>query len=65
MSVFVDTSAILSVLHADDANHGKAAATFRGMLDRGQALVTSLLRDRDGRHRAAPLRPQSRPVVSC
>jgi predicted nucleic acid-binding protein len=40
MSVFVDTSAILAVLHADDANHGKAAATFRGMLDRGQALVT-------------------------
>ncbi|NCX99596.1 MAG: VapC toxin family PIN domain ribonuclease, partial [Planctomycetia bacterium] len=26
MSVFVDTSAILAVLHADDANHGKAAA---------------------------------------
>ncbi len=33
MEVFVDTSALYAVLDADDAHHGKAAATWSALLD--------------------------------
>lgn len=41
MSVFVDTSALLALLHADDVNHDKAAATFRNLIERGDQFVTT------------------------
>jgi predicted nucleic acid-binding protein len=41
VSVFVDTSAILALLHADDANHDKAAAVFRQVVERAEPLVTT------------------------
>lgn len=41
MNVFIDTSAILAVLHADDVNHSKAARTFRRILESGEQFVTT------------------------
>jgi predicted nucleic acid-binding protein len=41
VSVFVDTSALLAVLSADDTEHAKAAATFGRLLERSAALVTT------------------------
>ena len=39
MSAFVDTSALLAVLHASDKNHGRAARTWKGLLERDEELV--------------------------
>ena len=39
MSTFVDTSALLAVLHGSDKNHGRAARTWRGLVDRDEELV--------------------------
>jgi len=41
LTVFVDTSAVLAVLHADDEHHSRAAATFRSLLERETSLLTS------------------------
>ena len=41
MSVFVDTSALLAVLHAGDESHARAARTFRDLLDSKEDLVTT------------------------
>ena len=41
MSVFVDTSAFLAVLHAGDESHTRAARTFRELLDSKEELVTT------------------------
>ena len=41
MSVFVDTSALLAVLNAQDANHARAARAFRGLVESNEELVTS------------------------
>ena len=41
MAVFADTSALYAVLDADDANHGKAAAEWRRLLEAGEPLVTT------------------------
>jgi predicted nucleic acid-binding protein len=41
VSVFVDTSALLAVLHAGDANHALAARGFRALLESGEELVTT------------------------
>lgn len=41
MSVFVDTSAILAVMDADDSNHQRAAAAWRKLLSDEELLVTT------------------------
>jgi predicted nucleic acid-binding protein len=41
LSVFVDTSALLAVLDADDKEHAAAAAALRSLLDTEEDLVTS------------------------
>lgn len=41
MSVFVDTSALLAVLHAGDENHSRAARTFRDLIESKEDLVTT------------------------
>jgi predicted nucleic acid-binding protein len=41
MSVFVDTSAFLAVLDADDANHKKAARFFERLRSEDETLVCS------------------------
>jgi hypothetical protein len=41
VSVFVDTSALLAVLHAGDENHPRAARTFRELIESKQDLVTT------------------------
>ncbi len=41
MTVFVDTSALLAVLHAGDEYHAKAARAFRELLETKQDLVTT------------------------
>jgi len=41
MSVYVDTSAFLAVLDADDANHEPAKQTWTGLLRARETLVTS------------------------
>lgn len=41
MKVFVDTSALIAVLHADDDNHAQAAAGFARLIEHDAALVTS------------------------
>lgn len=41
MSVFVDTSALLAVLHAGDENHARAARAFRALLESKLDLVTT------------------------
>ena len=41
MSVFVDTSALLAVLHAGDDNHPRAARAFGGLLESNEELVTT------------------------
>ncbi len=40
MSVFVDTSAFLAVLDANDANHAAARERWAEMLTRGEDLIT-------------------------
>lgn len=39
MSTFVDTSALLAVLHADDESHARAAKTWRSLIEGGESLV--------------------------
>lgn len=39
MSVFVDTSALLAVLDADDLHHAKAGEVWRNLVSRGDDLV--------------------------
>jgi predicted nucleic acid-binding protein len=39
MMVFVDTSAILAILDADDANHAEAREVWQGILSRGATLL--------------------------
>lgn len=41
MSVFVDTSALVAVLHAGDENHTRAARSFRALLESDEELVTT------------------------
>ncbi len=41
MTVFVDTSALLALLDADEARHGEAVETWRRLLDNDDHLVTS------------------------
>ena len=41
MSVFIDTSAFLAVLDADDSRHEKAKAAWHKLLDADESLVTS------------------------
>ena len=41
MSVFVDTSAFISLLVAEDQNHQRAAATWRDLVARDELLVTT------------------------
>jgi predicted nucleic acid-binding protein len=41
VSAFVDTSALLAVLHASDANHRRAAKTWRALLESGEEFVVT------------------------
>ena len=41
MSVFIDTSAFIAVLIADDMNHNKFAKTWRALIEQDERLVTS------------------------
>ena len=41
MTVFVDTSAFLAVLDADDANHGQATQIWQDLVNREETLVCS------------------------
>ncbi len=41
MSVFVDTSALLAVLHSGDENHARAGRRFRALLEGDEELVTT------------------------
>lgn len=41
MTVFVDTSALLALLDADEARHGQAVETWRRLLDNDEQLITS------------------------
>jgi predicted nucleic acid-binding protein len=41
MRVFVDTSALLAVLDADDASHPRADASWRGLLASEHSLTTT------------------------
>ena len=41
MSVFVDTSALLALLDADDAHHLEAANGWRSLLDADEALLAT------------------------
>jgi predicted nucleic acid-binding protein len=41
VSVFVDTSALVAVLHAGDENHARAARSFRALLESDEDLVTT------------------------
>lgn len=41
MSVFVDTSALIAVLHAGDDNHPQAATLFRGLIEKDEAFITT------------------------
>jgi predicted nucleic acid-binding protein len=39
LSTFVDTSALLAVLHADDENHARAAKTWHSLIEGEEPLV--------------------------
>jgi len=41
VSVFVDTSALLAVLHAGDENHARASRAFRALLESNEDLLTT------------------------
>ena len=41
MSVFIDTSALLAVLHAGDDNHRRAAKAWKALLGSGEDLVVT------------------------
>jgi predicted nucleic acid-binding protein len=41
MSTFVDTSALLAVLAADDAHHARAARVWNDLIGRAEDLVTT------------------------
>ena len=41
MSVFVDTSALLAIMDADDASHRRAAAAWKKLLTTDETLLTS------------------------
>lgn len=41
MTAFVDTSALLAVLHAGDANHARAARSWRRLVESDERLVTT------------------------
>lgn len=41
MSAFVDTSALLAVLHSGDENHARASRRFRALLESDEVLVTT------------------------
>ena len=41
MSAFVDTSALVAVLHAGDESHAAAARTFRSLVESKEELVTT------------------------
>ena len=42
LTTFVDTSAWLALLDADEARHGEAAAAWRSLLERDTPLVTTI-----------------------
>jgi predicted nucleic acid-binding protein len=41
VSVFVDTSALLAVVHSGDENHARASRSFRSLLESAEPLVTT------------------------
>jgi predicted nucleic acid-binding protein len=41
MKVFVDTSALLAILDADDANHGEARKVWQALLSRDATLLST------------------------
>ena len=41
MSVFVDTSALVAILHGTDAHHARAARIWRALVERDTDLVSS------------------------
>ena len=41
MSVFLDTSAFLAVLNAEDQNHGAADEAWKSLLDEDKPLVST------------------------
>ena len=41
MTVFVDTSALMALLDADEARHAEAVQTWRRLLDDDHRLITS------------------------
>jgi len=41
VTAFVDTSAVLAVLHAGDANHARAARGWRRLVEADERLVTT------------------------
>jgi predicted nucleic acid-binding protein len=41
VTIFVDTSALIAVLDADDARHADAAAVWRTIIDGGEPLLTT------------------------
>ncbi len=41
MSVFVDTSALLAIMDADDASHRRAASAWRKLITTDETLLTS------------------------
>ena len=41
MTAFVDTSALLAILHAADANHARAARTWRRLVESDEHLVST------------------------
>lgn len=73
MSVFIDTSAFLAVLDADDAHHEKAKGVWQKLLDADESLVTSnyvlvesvaLLQSRSGMEAVRLLQEDVVPVLN-
>jgi predicted nucleic acid-binding protein len=72
VSVYVDTSALIAVLDADDAEHGPARSAWAAFMQADQALVTSnyvivetvaLVQHRLGMEALAGLCDETLPVI--